>query len=280
MFSFFSPLPMIAKRYMSSVAAEFRLAKASQTGEIIKILLKNEQMTTEHFLTNFKDKIGCRYRNTLFLVTMPTKRINGAFEVFPGHNLLFFTDENGAVDTSDDASISNRPNTAEVIGEYPRVPDQRFKNKENKVKLYAPMFTSVEMEFAGWLKYAKIQSGYPLYLQALPVSSEVASQIKGNIEIIKDYKRSYALFSYVVDKYERRSIPANNCNRAVQEAVLGFYSKAQLQDKSCQEAAIELGGGFAADPREHLAQAASIKLTDGIEASPIPEENYYASATC
>lgn len=248
-------------------------------GELTKLVLHDKSAAYRPVSQEFS-ALTKRNPNSLFTMTIPSKMMHGEYGQFPypGHNSVFITDGQGAISSF----LSKRPDVKQLVSERLRAPNPLLpKSYSQKVRIYAPRFTSLEEELRYWIENAKTRADFPLYIHRFPLNSVFgvdAATFQRNVDYILEVDCYYSLHSTlhpILDRY----IPAQNCNDSVQRAIWG-EAKVTIGDMPTQQAVMAIVRRFIKDVPDYQRKCQRLGLMDSTQLPPIDIDLYQAQFTC
>lgn len=265
---------------LSIHSTSFQLSDSTRhSGKLVKVLV-SQRKEPESVLPILQREIIETNKNNLFIWTMPTTRLNGQDEdgIYPGHNFSSATDESGLTV----CTMSKRPDTKIVLGERTRIPDSRFKKQLKTIRLFSPVYTSVEEELEIWLKRALVVDEYPLFVHIIPFNEHLELNLEDYVryvEYLKDMEEPYSLHSFK-HPFSEHYVQGGNCNSATEQSIFGV-GRASLADFSCQEAAINIVSRMKKQEAcDYMEVAKRFGLTKGIESPTFSKEVFSPGFSC
>ena len=229
--------------FKNTASLLFKMRRPSSIGKLIVI---NPQ---DYIDNNYLQNIFKMHSNSLFIFTMQTRAQVNTISI-AGHNFTAATDAQGQLA----GWMSKRPNLSKKLAEVKTIPEIQKKCNQQKTDIFSALFLSIYEEIEQWRKITKYEKNYPLYLQIMPLIS-VNLDLKRYLTYIEDiqsFEEYYHLFSYI-DPKAGRFIPANNCNTATMQSILGLEgARHYMADKYCQDAAREVVTQFILNEEEYL----------------------------
>jgi hypothetical protein len=226
--------------------------------------------------------------NSLNLITTPTEKVktDDYSKLEPGHNFPVITDnENKIIYT-----MSIRPNTTESVGTVKALSDPRIK-ADNIIKLYRPLYTSIEDEIIKWINLALRNQNYSMFIHTIPLETGLVDkeEFGKNVEKIIAQNTPYSLLSHQQENGTFKK--AHNCNSGSGQAIFGTFEWRAMEDydrydDSTQKIAYEImTKKFVKNKEEYLEIITKLGLKDNIffdtpQLTNTDSENFLSSFTC
>lgn len=261
-------------RHFSFQTCTFELNNSSSSrAKLIKII--HPQSASHQVVNAVHNQVIKAHPNSLLVWTMPTVRINKQHVegILPGHNFSSITNEKGEIV----CTLSKRPDTTAVLGEYPRIDDDRFTKQSKLVRVFRAQYPSSHQEIHHWEDYARKTNDYPLFVHIIPLDEELglsAERYQHDAEFLKQMYNIYSLHDWF-NRELGRFIRASNCNDITKKVISGSHHKNDEQNpelKFCQDAIIDMMKRFAKNPSDYFNQAHAVGLTRWIEPANLCKE--------